>query len=84
MLTELDVGNKTKSSNVKQPMNDNKRMKTLIKDGETKENMQMKKMLEDVVSSIIKKDLAELSNMKAKISNIELQLKESKQNPEKF
>ena len=81
MLTELDVGNKTKSSNVKQPMNDNKRMKTLIKDGETKENMQMKKMLEDVVSSIIKKDLAEL---KVEISDIKLQLKGSKQNPENF
>ena len=81
MLTELDVGNKTKISNVNQPMNDNKRMKTLIKDGETKENMQMKKMLEDVVSSIIKRDLAEL---KVEISDIKLQLKGSKQNPENF
>ena len=44
--------------------------------------MQMKKIAADM--SIMKKDLAKLANMGVRISNIELQLKESKQNSENF
>ena len=75
MVTELDVGDKTKNTNVKQPINDNKRMKTPIKDGETKENMQMKNILAEM--SIMKKDfMKELSTMRSEISNMKLQLKD--------
>ena len=50
-------------------------MKTPIKDGETKENMQMKNILAEM--SIMKKDfMKELSNMRSEISNMKLQLKD--------
>ena len=80
MLTALDVGNKTRIGNVKQPMIDDKRMKMPLKDLDTEESILIKKMAADI--SIMKKDLAELSNMKVEMRNLKMQLRDSKQNLE--
>lgn len=80
MLSALDVGNGARNANVEQPILDNKWMKMSTKEGEIKDSNQMRKVVADI--SVIKRDLAKLSNMEVEICNLKLQLKDSKQNPE--